>query len=136
MRSLLAVLIGGFVGTAARLWLDVLIPHKDNQFPLDTLLINIVGSFVLAILISRVWPVAQQWVRALLGPGLLGGFTTFSAVMVSMVTLAANGQILMALVYGALTLILGFGAAALGFRIAGRGDTNAVDKVPAMDLDE
>ena len=49
---------------------------------------------------------------AQLGPGLVGGFTTFSAVMVSMVTLAASNEILLALVYFALTIVFGFGAAA------------------------
>lgn len=120
MRSLVAVFLGGIVGTGIRLELDVLIHHADNEFPWDTLLINVIGSFLLAILVSRLWPAVPQWVRAGLGPGVLGGFTTFSAVMVSMVTLAASDQILVALVYLLLTLVFGFGAAAAGFWIARR----------------
>ena len=130
MRILLAVFVGGALGTAFRLVLDATIVHHDDQFPLSTLLINIVGSFVLAILVARLWPVAPAWLRVGLGPGLLGGFTTFSAVMVSMVTLAASSQILLALAYLAATLVLGFGAAALGFRI-GRART-----VPPLEVDE
>jgi fluoride exporter len=131
MGALLAVFIGGVVGTGARLELDALIPHSDSQFPLDTLLINIVGSFLLAVFVSRLWPISPAWLRAGLGPGLLGGFTTFSAVMVSMVTLAASSQVLLALVYALLSLALGFGAAALGFRIARRADA-----VPTIEADE
>jgi len=118
MRSLVAVLIGGAIGTALRLLLDDLIVHHDNTFPWDTLMINVVGSFVLAVLVARVWPLVPDWVRAGLGPGLVGGFTTFSAVMASMVTLAAAEDIPLALIYIAMTLVLGFGAAALGFWIA------------------
>jgi CrcB protein len=130
-RSLVAVFIGGGVGTALRLSIDALIVHADNQFPLSTLLINIVGSLVLALLVSRFWPRASDWVRAGLGPGLVGGFTTFSAVMVSMVTLAASNQILLAIVYFALTIVLGFGAAAVGFWI---GRTRR--RTPTIEVDE
>jgi CrcB protein len=130
VRILLAAFIGGAIGTAIRLGLDATIVHRDDQFPLSTLLINIVGSFVLAIFVSRLWPITADWLRVGLGPGLLGGFTTFSAVMVSMVTLAASSQILLALVSLALTLVLGFGAAALGFWI-GRPR-----KVPPIEVDE
>jgi CrcB protein len=131
MGALLAVFLGGIVGTGIRLELDVLVHHSDSQFPLDTLLINIVGSFLLAVLITRVWPIAPAWLKAGLGPGLLGGFTTFSAVMVSMVTLAASSQILVALIYALLSLVFGFGAAALGFRVARRREI-----VPTIEVDE
>jgi CrcB protein len=64
MRALIAVFLGGAIGTAIRLWLDALIPHSDSQFPLSTLLINIVGSFVLALFVTRLWPVAPHWLRS------------------------------------------------------------------------
>ena len=131
MRTLLAVFLGGALGTLLRLQLDVIIAHRDDQFPLSTLLINVVGSLVLSILVSRLWPVSAGWVRAGLGPGLVGGFTTFSAVMVSMVTLAASSQILLALGYLVATLVLGFGAAALGFRIGWRRNAS-----PTIEVDE
>jgi CrcB protein len=131
VRILLAVFVGGAVGTALRLGLDATIVHSDSQFPVSTLIINIVGSLALAILVSRLWPIAPAWLRAGLGPGLVGGFTTFSAVMVSMVTLAANSQIVLALVYLVATLVLGFGAAALGFWI-GRPRTAS----PTIEVDE
>jgi CrcB protein len=131
VRNLLAVFLGGAVGTALRLVLDGTIVHRDNQFPVSTLIINVVGSFVLALLVSRLWPVVPAWVRAALGPGLLGGFTTFSAVMVSMVTLAASSQVLLAIVYLAVTLVLGFGAAALGLWIGRRRGAQ-----PTIEVDE
>ncbi len=131
MRNLLAVFVGGALGTALRLGLDATLVHRDDEFPLSTLIINVVGSLVLAVLVARLWPIAPSWVRAGLGPGLVGGFTTFSAVMVSMVTLAASSQILLALGYLVATLVLGFGAAALGFWIGRRRDG-----VPTIEVDE
>jgi CrcB protein len=131
VRILLVVFVGGALGTSLRLGLDATIVHGDDQFPLSTLLINIVGSFVLAIFVSRLWPISPGWVRAALGPGLLGGFTTFSAVMVSMVTLAASSQIVLALAYLGATLVAGLGAAALGFWLGHRPNSE-----PIIEVDE
>ena len=120
MGAVFAVFVGGTLGTALRLLLDDLIVHHDDTFPLSTLLINIVGSFALGLLVARVWPVAPVWVRAGIGPGLLGGFTTFSALVVSIVTLSASGHFVVAIAYLVLTLVLGIGAAALGLAVGRR----------------
>ena len=114
---LLAVLLGGAVGTALRLAIDAALPHDDASFPLSTLIINAVGAFVLGALVSRVWGSAPDWLKAALGPGLLGSFTTFSAVAVSLVSLTAANEWMPALGYLGLTLVLGLGAAALGLAL-------------------
>lgn len=116
-RDLLAVLGGGAVGTALRLGIDTLLPHGDTDFPGSTLLINTLGAFVLGLLVGRVWPGAASWLRAGLGAGLLGSFTTFSALAVSLVSLTAAGFGMLALAYLAATLVLGLAAAALGLRL-------------------
>ena len=90
--TIVAVLLGGLVGTGLRLGLDALLPHADDAFPWSTLLINVVGSFALGALVARVWPIAPHWLKAGLGAGLLGSFTTFSALAVSLVTLADAGE--------------------------------------------
>lgn len=117
MRSILAVLIGGAVGTGLRLAIDALLPHADDAFPTSTLVINTLGALALGMLVARLWPHASPWLRAGLGTGLLGGFTTFSAVAVSLVSLTAAGQIMLAFVYLVATLVLGLGAAWLGLRL-------------------
>jgi CrcB protein len=131
MGPILAVLVGGAIGTGLRLLGDDAIVHTDSTFPLSTLLINIIGSFALALLVARVWPIAPAWLRAGLGPGLLGGFTTFSAVMASLVTLTASGQVLLALGYLVLTIVCGFGAAAAGLRLGRRRNA-----APIIEADE
>lgn len=127
-RELLAVAIGGIVGSALRLGIDTALAHDDYSFPLSTLIINTVGAFVLAVLVARVWPIAPAWLRAGLGAGLLGSFTTFSAVAVSLVSLAESEQWMTALGYFALTLVLGLGAAALGLGL-GRATPTPIDEV-------
>lgn len=116
---MLAVLAGGLVGTGLRLGIDALLPHGDDGFPVSTLLINVAGSFALGMLVGRAWPVAPEWLRFGLGTGLLGSFTTFSALAASLVTLTKSGQVLVGLLYLVLSLGGGIGAAVLGLR-AGR----------------
>ncbi|MFM9878393.1 MAG: FluC/FEX family fluoride channel [Rhodoglobus sp.] len=119
-RDLLAVLAGGAVGTALRLGIDTLVPHADAAFPVSTLLINTGGAFALGLLVARVWPTARSWLRAGLGAGLLGSFTTFSALAVSLVSLTAAGFGMLAAAYLAATMVLGLAAAALGLRLGAR----------------
>lgn len=120
-RAVLAVLAGGLTGGGLRLGIDALLPHADDGFPLSTLLINVAGSFVLGMLVSRVWPVAPVWLRAGLGAGLLGTFTTFSAVVASVFTLSRAHGAGLAIVYLVITIAAGWLAAVAGIRVgAGR----------------
>lgn len=114
--TLVAVVIGGILGTGLRLAVSELV-SPTSPFPWATLLINVVGSFVLGFLVAKVWPTAPAWLRAGLGTGLLGSFTTFSAVIVSLLSLTAAGMTLVAAGYLAASLLLGFAAALLGIRL-------------------
>lgn len=122
MRQLFAVLVGGMIGTGLRLLADSVIPHGNGDFPLSTLIVNVLGSFLLGLIIARFWS-AAPWLRAGLGTGLLGSFTTFSAVMVSVVALANTELWMLAIAYLVLSLVLGFAAAAIGLRV-GRVSTS------------
>jgi fluoride exporter len=120
---LLAVVVGGLVGTGLRLGLDTVIPHRDSGFPFSTLLVNIVGAFALGLLVARLWPRLPDWARAGLGAGLLGSFTTFSALAVSLVSLAAANEWMLAVVYLLASLAVGLAAAWAGLRIGSRRAT-------------
>lgn len=119
---LFAALVGGVCGTGLRMLIDLAVPHTNSEFPLGTLLLNVVGAFVLGILVARLWSGASEWLKAGLGAGLLGSFTTFSALMVSLVAQTTSGLWMMAAAYLVLSLVLGLAAAALGLR-AGRVST-------------
>lgn len=117
MKALLAVFVGGIVGTGLRLLADTLIPNTETGFPFSTLLVNVVGSFALGLLVSRFWSGTPPWLKAGLGTGMIGSFTTFSAVMVSLVAHGVHELWVLAVVYFVITLVLGFAAAAVGLRV-------------------
>jgi CrcB protein len=130
---LVAVFLGGIVGTALRLGADTVVPHRDDQFPLSTLLINIVGSAALGWLTSGVFSRGvSPLLKAAVGPGLLGSFTTFSAVVLTPALLTASQppHPVLALVYLFVTLLLGFGAAILGLRLGSIGAARRSTALP------
>lgn len=112
--TVLAVLLGGVLGTAARLGLDALLPHESDGFPLATLLVNVVGAFGLGVVTARLPHRAPGWLRAGLGTGLLGSFTTFSGITVALTGLAASGGWPVAGLFLTLSLVLGIAAAMAG----------------------
>jgi CrcB protein len=120
---LVAVFAGGIVGSALRLGLDLVVPHADHQFPVSTLVINVLGSFVLGWLTGGLFRRGvSSVVKAAVGPGVLGSFTTFSAVILALLLLAAStpSGVLLAVVYLVATLALGFGAALFGLLLGER----------------
>lgn len=117
MAAIAAVLLGGIVGSGLRLLIELAVPHTGREFPLATLLVNVLGSLILGILVARLWPVAPDWLKAGLGAGLLGSFTTFSALSVSLVALGAEGQWFVAVGYLLLSVVLGFAGAWLGLSL-------------------
>ena len=121
-REVAGVAAGGVVGTGLRLTLDTVIPHTDAEFPLSTLLVNIVGSFVLGALVATLWRRAgtPNWLKLALGTGMIGSFTTFSALIASLVTEAHHGQWMLAVLYLVLSLVLGFAAALFGLSVRRR----------------
>lgn len=129
---MLAVLLGGVVGTGLRLTVDLLQPHGGADFPFGTFLVNLAGSFALGVLVARVWPIAPEWLRVGLGPGLLGSFTTFSALAVSAVELTDAGAAGAAAVYVTASVVGGIVAAALGIRLG----APAATQPPPIGADE
>ncbi|MBT2549778.1 CrcB family protein [Arthrobacter sp. ISL-65] len=113
-----AVAAGGLLGTELRYVLGLLFPDLPGDLPWATLGINIVGSFVLAAL-TTIWiarPQTAFWLRAAIGPGVLGSFTTFSAVVFSTDQLTRIGLPVLGLLYLGLSVLLGLAAAAAGWR--------------------
>lgn len=135
-RAVLAVFVGGLVGCAIRFGLDTAIPHGDADLPVDTLIINVTGSLVLGFLVAAVWPAAPTWMRAGVGTGVLGGYTTFSAFAVSLVSLALADEWLLAAAYLLATVLIGFVAAALGIWIGERLRHRRADAAERLEVEE
>ena len=117
-RAWAAVAVGGLIGTELRYGAGLVFPEAAGTIPWTTLVINVVGSFVLAAL-TTVWiarPKTAFWLRAGLGPGLLGSFTTFSAVVFAIDEQFRGGFHASWRAYLGLSLVLGLGAAAAGWK--------------------
>lgn len=84
MKDWVLLFLAGGTGTAIRAGLDRL---TSGGFPWGTLTVNLLGSFAIGVLATRA---PEEW-RWILGAGLLGGFTTFSAWSLQSVTLAQQG---------------------------------------------
>lgn len=108
------VLAGGAVGTGLREAVVLTVPPVGGV-PLAILAVNVVGAFLLGVLldgIARRGPDRgrRRSVRLLLGTGVLGGFTTFSALAVDTAGLLAAGAPVEGLGYGFGTVLLGAAA--------------------------
>jgi len=79
MQIVLAVALGGAFGAVGRHFMNVAATHWfGHGFPWGTILVNVLGSFLMGCLISLL---AHVW------HGLLGAFTTFSTFSLDIVTL-------------------------------------------------
>jgi CrcB protein len=116
VRRLLLVVIGGMLGTAARLGIGLLVPDA-GAFPLATLIANVAGALLIGVLATRL-PRSSD-TRVFLGTGVLGGFTTYSAFAVGSVELWTDAPLL-AVLHVVMTLGLGIAAAAAGMRLGRR----------------
>ena len=114
--SSLAVGLGGGLGAWLRVIAGRLIPSP--AFPYATLAVNVLGCFAMGLLTAWLARAGgSEGLRLLLGVGVLGGFTTFSAFSLEIVTLAQRGAIAMVAVYVAASLVGGIAALLLGLRI-------------------
>jgi fluoride exporter len=112
--------IFGAAGAISRYWIDGRVSDLvHGQFPWGTFLINVVGAFLLGLLVAltteRLLP-HPNW-RVALGIGFLGSFTTFSTYTYETVKLAEDGAIGLALLYSVGMLALGLLAAASGLAV-------------------
>lgn len=112
--AVIVVFLGGALGTSLRMALDAGTAALGWPVGWSTVLVNVLGSFLLGVVISRLPARAPRWLRAGLGAGLLGGFTTFSAVTVLLVVTPASGGLPLAVGQLVLTLFLGVAAAMTG----------------------
>ncbi len=125
-RDLGLVAVGGALGSLGRYGLATALPHGRTGLPLATLLVNAVGCLLLGVLASRP---TQHWVRPLVGTGVLGGFTTFSAFALESDRLLQDAPAT-ALAYVGATVLLGLSAARAGVHVGNRRRPPTADEVP------
>ena len=107
MPLVLAIALGGAAGTLARWWIGGLAQGASATFPTGTLVINVVGSFVLGFLARyRLETSAPPELRLALTVGLCGGFTTFSTFSFEAVALVESGNLARAATYVTASVVL------------------------------
>ncbi len=102
--------IGGAVGALLRYAVYELMPVEE--YPLATLVVNVVGSFVLGVVI---FADMGEGVLAFVGVGVCGAFTTYSTFAVDTVRLWERGDVLYAIGHAVLNLLASLAAIGLAW---------------------
>jgi len=116
-----AVAIGGAIGSVARHGVNHIVSvWTGRPNPYATFTVNMIGCFAIGLLAGllavqrfELTPVA----RTFLFVGILGGFTTFSSLMLDTLTLASGGQATAGVVNAAGQVVLGYLLAYVGYRL-------------------
>ena len=122
MLNCLVVALGGGIGVCLR-YLIGLIPLKEPfVFPVKTLVINLLGCFVIGLVASLAVKNSSLSSKLVLfiKTGFCGGFTTFSTFALETETLIKTGQSGLAVLYIALSVVAGVGLAFAGQVIVGK----------------
>jgi fluoride exporter len=108
-QLIIAVAMGGAIGSIARYLVGVGSGKLFGfDFPWGTLIINIVGSFLIGVFVESFalrWDLSQFW-RVFLTVGICGGFTTFSTFSLDAYLLMDRGQLAPAAAYMAASVVL------------------------------
>ncbi|KAE8764963.1 fluoride efflux transporter FluC [Georgenia thermotolerans] len=119
MIALLTALTGG-LGAAARFLLDTVIArHNRLSVPIGTVLVNVTACFLLGVLTGLVLGDSDLGeVKAVLGVGFLGGYSTFSTASVEGARLVLQRRYGQAIAHSGGMLVLSLAAATLGVVLA------------------
>lgn len=121
----LIVFVGGCLGTLARYGVIMVFPNPTDGWPVATFVVNLVGAFVLGLLLQSLFrqdsdQEKYQLLRLGVGTGFIGAFTTYGSFAVETDLLVTNQHIAMSVTYAVATVILGLLLSALGIYIATR----------------
>jgi CrcB protein len=111
------VALGGVVGCVARYWLSGVVQRLgDHGFPSGTLAVNILGSFIIGVVmtLSLDRGLLDERLRILFTTGFCGGFTTMSTFSYETFALLQDGENLLAIANTGVTFAACLGAVWLG----------------------
>ena len=123
MLNYVLIAVGGAIGSVLRAWVGtVMVALTGPTFPWGTILINIIGSFVIGFFGTLTATDGRFAVpfdmRAFAMVGICGGFTTFSSFSLQTLELARDGRAGQALGNIALSVVLCLGSVAAGYSLA------------------
>lgn len=120
MEVLVAVAIGGATGSLLRFLISKFVQTQVGiDFPLGTLLVNVIGAFLIGLsysyLVERL--ILSPEARAMIITGFLGGLTTFSTFSYESFNLLFNGELTKFLLYVGTTNIVGILMTLIGYNL-------------------
>lgn len=117
LRNIIFVAFGGAMGSVFRYVTAMIVSTK--KFPASTFLVNIIGSFLIGILMGYLLKQTnnQNW-QLLMVTGFCGGFTTFSAFSWDVILLMQQARYATAIFYVVATFVLSIFFCFLGFNIS------------------
>lgn len=117
------VFAGGCLGTLARYGIISAVPSSNGSWPLDTFITNMLGSFILGLLLQALFHLGKdeanlRVLRLCIGTGFIGAFTTYSSLAIEADLLIKNNHTLIAVFYALSSVLGGVIACAMGIEIA------------------
>jgi CrcB protein len=121
-RELAAIFAGGFAGAIARAELGELLADDPSEWPWATFIVNIAGAFLLGYFTTRLQErlPLSSYRRPLLGTGLCGALTTFSAMQLELLNMLDGDHLGLALTYATASVLAGFVAVTLATNLVRR----------------
>ena len=110
---------GGALGASLRFFVQSISKLYFPNFPVGTLIVNIIGSFLIGLLANYLnsKEISELFYKYFIIIGLLGSFTTFSAFSIETIELINEGRISLSLIYILLSFALTISAAFLGLSL-------------------
>ena len=98
IRTLLFVAFGGMVGAVSRWGLLEILPN-NSSWPWQIFIVNMIGSFVLGVMVSKSFQRLSPRSISALATGLCGSFTTFSMFSLDLAEMLRSNQIYISFTY-------------------------------------
>ncbi len=120
INTSLIIGLGGFIGTIVRFLIGSWIEKSfASSFPLATILVNLIGCFLIGMVSGYFTQKLgdQTQLFFFLTVGVLGGFTTFSAIAMDSQVFIENGEYLKMLTYVSVQAILGIALCLIGYNL-------------------
>lgn len=139
LANCLIVMLGGALGTLARYALSVLAQPVSRDLPWGTILINILGSFIIGFFGTLTFAQGRyplsEGMRLFVMIGICGGFTTFSSFSLQTLELLRSGAMLRAGLNIALSVLMCLAAVAIGHALATQlnGGRSEIARVSTLD---